>query len=107
MEKHKAKMKRVNVIIPEEFYDEVHKRGHKLSGIIREALEDALNPHTITVSVTEERKSIYHELFSNSECNDKEFEPFLKDALKKYISFIMEKREDRVLELKNELDKAS
>ena len=100
-------MKRVNVIIPEEYYDEVHKRGHKLSGIIREALEDALNPDTITISVTEETKNIYLELFSNSECNDKEFEPFLREALKKYISLLMDNREDRLKELQDELDKAS
>jgi hypothetical protein len=103
----KPKMKRVNVIIPEQFYDEVHKRGHKLSGIIREALEDALNPHTITISVTEETKSIYHELFSKTECNDKEFEPFLKDALKNYITYLMDKREDRLAKMKSQLDKAS
>jgi len=99
----KKEMKRVNVIIPKEYHEEISKRGLKLSGVVREALEDQLNPDTITLSVTKEIHDLYMELFSLSECNDKDFAPFLRKALVAYTEEVINKRESQLLKIKSKL----
>lgn len=97
-------MKRVNVHIPKDYYESIMERGLKLSGVIREALEDQLNPNTITISVNSDTHRIYMDLFSTTNCEDKDFEPYLRDALQKFVSDIIEKRSDKLLSLKKELE---
>ncbi|MDD0853457.1 hypothetical protein HBN50_10125 [Halobacteriovorax sp. GB3] len=99
----KKKMKRCNVIIPEDYHEAISKRGLKLSGVIREALEDQLNPNTITLSVSEEVHSIYMELFNDARADDKDFEPYLKRALKEYVNDLLERQNEKLLKLKNKL----
>lgn len=99
----KAKMKRVNVIIPESYHQEIQERGLKLSGVVREALEDQLNPDTITLSVTKEIHDLYMQLFSMSECNDADFAPFLRKALTEYVEEIINNRETKLHAIKEKL----
>ena len=96
-------MKRVNVIIPTKYHKEVSKRGLKLSAVVREALEDQLNPNTITLSVTKKTHEIYMELFNEQQCSDKDFEPFLKAALDKYIQYVIEQKTKDLDKLKKKL----
>ena len=98
-------MKRVNVHIPNSYYKAINEKGLKLSGVIREALEDQLNPNTITISVSEKTHELYMELFSTTNCEDKDFEPFLKEALKKFVGELINKRSDKLLEIKKQLEK--
>jgi hypothetical protein len=100
----KVKMKRVNVIIPESYHSEIAKRGLKLSGVVREALEDQLNPDTITLSVTKEIHDLYMQLFSMSECNDADFAPYLKKALKEYVEDVINKRDTELHRIKEKLE---
>lgn len=97
------KMKRVNVIIPEEYHKEVMSRGLKLSAVVREALEDQLNPNTVTISVSEKTHEIYMELFNQQECSDREFEPFLKEALEKFVAHLIKKKTSELNKLKDKL----
>ncbi|EQC45101.1 hypothetical protein [Bacteriovorax sp. DB6_IX] len=99
----KNEMKRVNVIIPKHYHEEISKRGLKLSGVVREALEDQLNENTITLSVPKDIHELYMELFSMSECNDSEFVPYLKKALAEYIDDVMAKKENKLREIKKKL----
>ncbi|WP_372651624.1 hypothetical protein [Halobacteriovorax sp.] len=100
-----SEMKRVNVHIPNEYYESIMERGLKLSGVIREALEDQLNPNTITLSVSKKTHKLYMELFSATDCNDKDFEPYLKEALQNFVTDIIEKRSDKLQSIKEELEK--
>ena len=98
-------MKRVNVHIPNSYYEAITEKGLKLSGVIREALEDQLNPNTITISVSQKTHELYMDLFSTTNCEDKDFEPYLKKALKEFVTELIEKRSDKLAEIKRELEK--
>ncbi len=98
-------MKRVNVHIPTSYYEEISSKGLKISGVIREALEDQLNPNTVTISVTKKTHELYMELFSTTNCEDKDFEPYFRDALKDFVKDLIEKRSDKLLEIKKQLEK--
>ncbi len=97
-------MKRVNVIIPHEYYDEIQSRGLKLSGVVREALEDQLNPNTVTISVSEETHRLYMQIFNESNCNDSDFEPYLKKALQDFIDKIIENKVQKLKNIQSKLD---
>ncbi|OIQ17542.1 MAG: hypothetical protein BM556_12120 [Bacteriovorax sp. MedPE-SWde] len=101
----KDEMKRVNVIIPQRYHDEIMKRGLKLSGVVREALEDQLNPETITLSVSSSTHDLYMELLNGQGCSDKEFEPFLRKALSQYVEYIIEQRQTSLHKIKEKLEK--
>ncbi|WP_127716949.1 hypothetical protein [Halobacteriovorax sp. HLS] len=98
-------MKRVNVHIPISYYESINEKGLKLSGVIREALEDQLNPNTITLSVSPKTHELYMDLFSTTDCEDKDFEPYLKEALTKFVGDLIKKRSDKLLTIKKELEK--
>ena len=97
-------MKRVNVIIPEEYYSEIQSRGLKLSGVVRDALEDQLNPNTVTISVSEKTHELYMQIFSESNCQDSDFEPYLKKALQSFIDEIIDNKVEKLKALKDKLE---
>lgn len=99
----KDEMKRVNIIIPKKYQEEVQARGLKLSAVIREALEDQLNPQTITLSVSETTHKLYMELFNDQQCSDSDFEPFLKEAMEKYINYVIDKKTEELQKLKERI----
>ena len=99
----KEKLKRVNITIPESYHDEIKDRGLNLSGLVREALEDQLNPHKITLSVTEKTHELYMKLFNHNGVTDKDFESYLTEALKKYIDHIINTQTKELKNIKSKL----
>lgn len=91
-------------MIPEHMYNEIVKeRGWKLSSTIREALEDSLNMHKITLSVSSDTKELYQHIFNYSDACDTDIEPFLRKALKEFIDAYMSKKFAALNELKERL----
>ncbi len=96
-------MKRVNVIISKEQHERIHAKGLNLSAIVREALEDEINAHTITLSVSDQTKKLYMQLFEETQFNDSEFEPYLKNALNDFVEDLIEKRQNRLKDIQKKL----
>lgn len=74
-------LKRISLMIREDQYDILNKKGINLSGLVRDLLDDYVSDHKITVTVSEETKDIYNLVVSNTGSSDEELEPFLKKAL--------------------------
>ncbi|EQC45069.1 hypothetical protein M899_0438 [Bacteriovorax sp. BSW11_IV] len=100
-----TEMKRVNIIISKEQHEKVHAKGLNLSAIVREALEDELNAHTITLSVTEQTKKIYMQLFEETQFSDSDFEPYLKEALNKFVEELIQKKQSALKDIQKRLKK--
>ena len=95
-------LKRVNILIPEEIYNEiVINRNLKLSGTVREALEDSLAEHKITLSVSQETKEIYQEIFSQCLCSDSDIEPYLRKCLEEFLDGEIKKKISKLEQIKN------
>ena len=75
-----------------------------LSGVVREALEDQLNPNTVTISVSEKTHELYMQIFSESNCQDSDFEPYLKKALQSFIDEIIDNKVEKLKALKDKLE---
>ena len=75
--------------VDEEIFKEVVRQAQefkmKSEDLIKEALEDALSPHKITISCSQETKEMYHKMFAFDEVTDKGFEPYVKKAMAQYI----------------------
>jgi hypothetical protein len=104
--KSPKKNKRVNILIPEELYEEiVVKRKWKLSGTVREALDDVISQEKIIFSVSPETKDLYHQIFSESDCMDRDLEPYVRDALAQYLEHVIHKKVGALSDLKEKLAK--
>ncbi len=57
-----------------------------ISGYIRDLIDDRLSNHTITLSVGKETRALYDQIISETERGDKDFEPYVREALKKMLS---------------------
>jgi hypothetical protein len=97
------KSKRVNITITPEYYEMVKKDNVNLSSLVREALEDHFNADKITLSVTKKTHGLYQQLFVEENASDKDFEPFLKDALKKYIEHVIKNNKEKLEKIKSQL----
>ena len=95
--------KRGNIIIPESYHKEIHKRGINLSGLVREAIEDQLSEETITISVSKETHKLYRQIFNETESDDSDFEPYLKGALQQFVDFLIDSKVQNLKKLKNQL----
>ena len=101
----KEKIKRVNITIPESYYNEiVKKRKWKLSGTIREALEDSLSQDKIILSVSKETKELYHQIFNKSHYSDQEIEVYFRKALKSLLDDFIDETNKDLIELRKKLE---
>lgn len=104
--KAKVKNRRVNILIPDALYHEiVVKRKWKLSGTIREALDDVVSQEKIIFSVSPETKDLYHQIFSNSDCLDSDLEPYLRIALGQYLEQVINSKVGALSDLREKLAK--
>ena len=85
-------LKRISLMVREDQYEEIQRRGLNLSGLARDLLDDYLSDHKITVSVTEETRSLYDRIVSNTGTTDLEVERYFRDALKLMLN-------DRIAEM--------
>ena len=68
-------------MIREDQYEALNERGLNLSGLIRDLVDDYLSDYKITLSVTEETRSLYDKIVSNTGSTDEDIEVYLKAAL--------------------------
>lgn len=94
-------MKRISLMLREDQYDKVAAAGLNLSGLVRDLLDDYMSEHKITLSVTEETKSLYDLIVSNTGSTDEDVEKYLKSTLKLLLKDrikAMQELESRVFE---------
>ena len=75
-------LKRVSLMIRQDQANAVSARDLNLSGLVRDLLDDYFSDHTITVNVTEETRSLYDQIVSNTGSTDADVEKYLKVALR-------------------------
>lgn len=81
MKNKELELRRISLMIREDQYEEVGKRGLNLSGLVRDLLDDHLSEHKITISVSEPTRELYDRIVSNTGSTDADVERYLKDAL--------------------------
>ncbi len=94
-------MKRISLMLREDQYNKVTEAGLNLSGLVRDLLDDYLSEHKIILSVTEETKSLYDLIVSNTGSTDEDVEKYLKNTLKLLLKDrikAMQELESRVFE---------
>ena len=77
--------KRVNVLITEEQYKAVAKHRLNLSGLIRDLLHDRFTGSHITLALSGKVRALYDQVISNFGASDKDLEPYLVQALDKFL----------------------
>ncbi len=78
--------KRVNVLITAEQHAKVGKLGLNLSGLVRDLLDDHFSESHITVSLSSRVRGLYDQVVSNLGASDKDLEPYLADALDRFLA---------------------
>jgi post-segregation antitoxin (ccd killing protein) len=78
-------VKRVSLMIGEDQHKKLRDLGLNVSGLVRDLITDYLSEHRITLSVTEETKTIYQKIVANSGAQDEGLEPYLQEALHKLL----------------------
>jgi hypothetical protein len=78
--------KRVNVLITAAQHARVSKSGLNLSGLVRDLLDDHFSGSRITVSLSSRVRSLYDQVVSNFGASDKDLEPYLADALDRFLA---------------------
>ena len=94
-------MKRISLMLREDQYNKVTEAGLNLSGLVRDLLDDYISEHKIILSVTEETKSLYDLIVSNTGSTDEDVEKYLKNTLKLLLKDrikAMQELESRVFE---------
>jgi len=78
-------LKRISLMVKAEQYETLSQQGINLSGLIRDLLDDHLSDHKITISVSEETRTLYDRIVANTGTTDIDIESYFKDALKELL----------------------
>jgi hypothetical protein len=79
-------------MIGDDQYEKISARKLNLSWLVRELLDAYLNDNEISLKVTNETRELYEKIIGGQSTDpDPEFEPFLKDALRKLLKLKIEK----------------
>lgn len=78
-------LKRISLMIGEDQYSELTKRGLTVSWLIRDLIDDYLSANKLTIRVTDETRKLFEKIVSTTNTVDEEFEPYLKDALQEFL----------------------
>lgn len=76
---------RISLMIRKEQHDALHELNVNISGYIRDLIDDRISDHTVVFSVQSETKAIYDQIISNTGEADRDFEPYIRDALKEML----------------------
>lgn len=87
----RSPVKRINIMIEEDQYEQITKDGLNISGFIRGLIADHYSAHKITLSVSKKTSDLYNEIIANAGATDKDIEPFLHEVLKKVLDMRLEK----------------
>lgn len=77
---------RVNVIIREDQYQRIVDEGLNLSGLIRDLIDDSFSSNKIVLSMKRRTKKLYDYVVSNFAVSDEDLEPYILDALDRYLA---------------------
>ena len=69
----------------------VNKHKWRLYDTMQETLEDQLSANKIVLSVTQETKKFYHEIFNKSNYCGTDIEPYFREDLKKLLDDLIDK----------------
>lgn len=94
-----ANLKRISLLLREEQYQALNERGVNVSGLIRDLVDDYLSEHKVTLGVSEETRSLYDKIVSNTGSTDKDIEKYFRDALGAMLK-------DKILEMQDLQDKS-
>lgn len=76
---------RVSLMIRKQQHDQLREMDVNISGYIRDLIDDRLSDHTVVLSVNPDTKKLYDQMVSYSGDGDRDFEPYLREALKKML----------------------
>ncbi len=78
-------LKRISLMIGEDQYQELVKRGLTVSWLIRDLIDDYLSANKLTLRVSDETRKLFEKIVSTANTEDEEFEPYLKDSLQNFL----------------------
>jgi hypothetical protein len=93
-------VKRISIMIGEEQYEMISKKGLNISAFIRGLIDDHFSQHLIALSVSKKTYDLYNNVISNSGATDKDIEPLLVEVLKK----VLDERLDKIKTLRSEIE---
>lgn len=82
---NERELKRISLMIGEDQYAELSRRGLNLSWIVRDLLDQFINARKIVLDVSEETLQLHQKVMGTGADHSKEFEPFFKDALHDFL----------------------
>lgn len=91
-------LKRISLLLREEQYQALTERGLNVSGLVRDMVDDYLSDHKVTIAVSEETRSLYDKIVSNTGSSDADIEKYLREALGNMLK-------DKILEMQDLQDK--
>ena len=102
-----GRYRRLNITILEDHYQSLQEQGLNISGLIRDLLGDHLSGSTITIQVSEETRTLYNRIVSNTGATDQEIEIHLKAAMAHVLKQKIEEMKQLHEHLKAEVDDAA
>ena len=81
-----GKLRRVSILITNEQYEQVHRQGLSLSGLVRDLLNDRFSRQSVTISLSEQTRSLYDSVISNFGAQDHDLEEHLLKALESLLN---------------------
>ena len=84
---------RISLMIRKDQHQKVIEQGLNLSGLVRDLIDDHFSKHKVTLSLSPETLRVYREVVSNSGADDKDIEPYFREALAEMLN-------DRIEEMK-------
>ena len=77
--------KRVNVLITTQQHARVNRLGINLSGLVRDLLDDHFSRSHVTISLSSRVRALYDQVISNFGATDEDLEPYLAEALDRFL----------------------
>lgn len=79
------KLKRINILVKPEQVEQVARAGLKMSGLVRDMLDDYFSEYKVVLSLSPKAKRLYDNVVSNFGVEDKDLEPYFIQALDKFL----------------------
>lgn len=87
-------LKRISLMIGEDQYEQITKRGLNLSWLVRDLIDTYLNDNKITFTVGDETRKLYEKIVGSNVQEDEDFEPLIREALKALLKIKIQKMQE-------------